>query len=118
MLGFKKQRAESEPLNDQVIFAWDKDEGVWALEATAEIFDDLKLLLGEQFLHWHEALESCGAVHYNHWRDCRWSKAAIEKSLDEGFATRPLFGTMSYLRSLRSFEAEDVYISTNQRHAS
>jgi hypothetical protein len=66
MLGFKKQRAESEPLNDQVIFAWDKDGGVWALEATAQIFDDLKFLLGHHFLHWHEALETCGAVHYNH----------------------------------------------------
>lgn len=66
MLDYKKQRAESEPLNDQVIFAWDKDEGVWALEATPEIFDDLKFLLGKNFLHWHEALESCGAVHYSH----------------------------------------------------
>jgi hypothetical protein len=61
----RRKRLEFLPLDDQVIFAWEEDGGVWALEATAEIWDRLELLLGRDLLHWHEALERCGAVHYN-----------------------------------------------------
>lgn len=42
-------------------------------------------------------------------RECRWSKAAIEASLDSGFdGMRPFFESMSDLRKLRSYGAEDV----------
>jgi hypothetical protein len=54
------------PINERVIFAWDEDQGVWVLEASEESWEALKVLLGRDFLHWHEALERCGAIYYQH----------------------------------------------------
>ncbi|KAJ6083521.1 hypothetical protein N7467_007656 [Penicillium canescens] len=108
MLSSKQKNAEAQPLDDLAVFAWDKDEGVWVLEGSAEIFDNLQRLLGRDLLRWHEALERCGAVYYSHWRYCLWSKAALEVSVKNDFGWRPFFQSMSDLRSLQDFEVEDA----------
>ncbi|KAJ5907308.1 uncharacterized protein N7473_004224 [Penicillium subrubescens] len=110
MLSFWEDQAAEVPLDDQVIFAWDKDDGVWVLEGSPEIFNNLQRLLARDFLLWHEALERCGAIHYSHWRNCPWSKAAIEASLKTGFGHRPFFERMSVLRTASNFGLEDAKI--------
>lgn len=129
MLSFWEDQAAEVPLDDQVIFAWDKDDGVWVLEGSPEIFNNLQRLLARDFLLWHEALERCGAIHYSHCkstcksfqgfhtlmgmiigRNCPWSKAAIEASLKTGFGHRPFFERMSVLRTASNFGLEDAKI--------
>ncbi|GIJ81626.1 hypothetical protein Asppvi_000125 [Aspergillus pseudoviridinutans] len=77
------------PIYERVIFAWDEDQGVWVLEASEASWEALKVLLGRDFLHWHEALERCGAVYYQDWRECPWSRAAAEQGRIDGY--RPFF---------------------------
>jgi len=66
----KQLNSEAEPLDDLVVLAWDRDEGVWVLEGPAETFGDLQSHLGlAHFLLWHEALERSGAVYYSHYTE-------------------------------------------------
>ena len=69
MLSMKQLNSEAEPLDDLVVFAWDRDEGVWVLEGPVETFGDLQSHLGLDFLLWHEALERSGAVYYSHYTE-------------------------------------------------
>ncbi|KGY14676.1 hypothetical protein PABG_12446 [Paracoccidioides brasiliensis Pb03] len=63
-----------------VLFAWDEGDGVWVLEPTENDCENLKEFLKRDFMHWHEALEKCGAVHFSHWQDNFWSRTANEKT--------------------------------------
>lgn len=57
------------PASDSVIFAWesnDEDTGVWIFEPTDQTRQDLVRLVWNNVIHWHEALERCGAQYYQH----------------------------------------------------
>ena len=56
------------PISDQVLLAWDGDgkEGVWVLEQPTEEIARRVERLCMKFMHWHEALAECGAVHFDH----------------------------------------------------
>ena len=55
---------------NEVIFGWDVDGGVWILDPTPKVEDDMSIyvklhtLLREEFMHWNQALAECGAKYY------------------------------------------------------
>lgn len=57
-------------ISHEVIFGWDLDGGVWILDPTPKVDNDMSIymklhtLLREEFMHWNQALTECGAEYY------------------------------------------------------